>query len=167
MNANLEVEKINQIQYLNAHDEVARLFFAWAASRQNESTETTIKRAHTVCHVEYWQMRELFQRLCEIGLATYVTGRRGHESRLRWLYSLRLIGKAANMEVTSLTDNTTADAEEEPLENAALIVEKSEAFIDHGYKLRPECDIKVRLPANLSSKEAERVAAWIRTLPFE
>lgn len=164
MNPSLESGKIAQIQYLNEHDEVARAFFADAAKRQKHQTETTVRRAAELCHVEYWQMRGLFQKLGEIGLGTYIMGRRGGESRVKWLYPLTAIGKAANGTAGSLGSINESTEEETDEDSEEL---GSSNLIEHSYKLRPGCDIRIRLPENLSSKEAERLAAWIRTLPFD
>jgi hypothetical protein len=37
---------------------------------------------------------------------------------------------------------------------------------DHRYILRPNLAVRIRLPLDLSAHEAQRLAAYINTLPF-
>ncbi len=43
----------------------------------------------------------------------------------------------------------------------------SRGEIDHAYVLRPDCRVSVSLPDNLTRREAEVLADWIRNLSFE
>jgi hypothetical protein len=43
----------------------------------------------------------------------------------------------------------------------------SRGDIDHAYVLRPDCRVSVSLPDNLTRREAEVLADWIRNLSFE
>lgn len=171
MNNMVDIEKVKQLQALSATNKVAEAFFELAAQRQKDKKEMTIRRAADVCHVEYWQMREVFQKLAEIGVGTYVTGRRGGKSRLRWLYSLSSVGRAARGELQSLVslhdqDHGEAGEGEAPL-SEEKVRQSNFSKMDHSFTLRPDYVVQLALPTDFSSREAERVAAWIRTLPFD
>ncbi|HEX3674152.1 MAG TPA: hypothetical protein VHU87_07740 [Rhizomicrobium sp.] len=165
MNGKLEDEKVKKLQALAATNKAATAFFEWAAERHKDMRETTIPRAADVCHVEYWQMREVFAALADIGAGTYITGRRGAKSRVKWLYSLNSIGKAAKGEYISLKNISEDENSDVEIETSGL--ENPSAIMEHSYKLRAEHTIKLGLPADLTTREAERLAAWIKTLPFE
>lgn len=46
-------------------------------------------------------------------------------------------------------------------------VEASAAMIEHVHRLRPDLAVRVELPADLSVREAEVLADWVRNLSFE
>ena len=50
------------------------------------------------------------------------------------------------------------DADQEDLQPSA---------IKHSYRLRPDFIVQIELPADLNAREAERLADFIKTLPFE
>jgi len=163
--------KVKQLQALNATNKAASAFFEQASARQRHQTETLVRRAAEVCHVEYWQMKEVFQKLAEMGIGTYITGRRGFESRVKWLYGLRSIGRAARGEHQALLSLQGEDfgPEDESVEPilAPPLAEATPIVTEHSYKLRPDHTLQLTLPTDLSAREAERLAGWIRTLPFE
>jgi hypothetical protein len=172
MNELTDNGKVKQLQALNATSKAASAFFEQASARQRHQTETLVRRAAEVCHVEYWQMKEVFQKLAEMGIGTYITGRRGFESRVRWLYGLRSIGRAARGEqqaLVSLQDEDFGPEEDEGVEPtvALTVAEATHIVTEHSYKLRPNHTLQLTLPTDLSAREAERLAGWIRTLPFE
>lgn len=67
------------------------------------------------------------------------------------------VGQAAAGEVEQVEHVTDEDLGEE----------EAEATFKHTFRLRPDSAITFELPKNLSAGEAERLAQYIRTLPFE
>jgi hypothetical protein len=95
------------------------------------------------------------KRFEELGLGEYLVGRRGLETRFEWSYDpVELLEELSGNE--SVRSRPTSQLEES---QEALI-------IDHSYNLRSDFRVRLRLPANLSEKEAQRLAEFIKTLPL-
>ncbi len=99
---------------------------------------------------------EVFKKLGELGFGQFVVGRRGASSRFERKVSLPSLGRAAagHDSVIAIAEDSD-DAGDEPI------------TIHHEYRLRPTFTAQIELPADLTVKEAERLASFIRTLPFE
>ncbi len=101
---------------------------------------------------------EVFRKLAEIGFGHFVIGRRGAPSRFEWTVSLQSVGKAAmgHGEVEAVADNEIEEEES-----------SSPQPVRHEYRLRPDFTARLELPADLTAREAIRLADFIRTLPFD
>jgi hypothetical protein len=103
---------------------------------------------------------QVFQELQLIGCGTFIVGRKGHSSRFQWIVGLPSVGKAAageDVPLDAISDEDREQAEEAPegeLEN-------------YGFPLRPNLKVELRLPTDLSSAEASRLADFIKALPFD
>jgi hypothetical protein len=88
---------------------------------------------------------------------------------MEWLYSVRSLGAAAQgvtgqpeaIDLTEIEDGE-AEAENETLEGD---FEKWD-WITHTFQLRPDQRVTIKLPVDLTAKEAERLAGFIRQVPF-
>jgi len=133
------------------------------AGRSTSSVETTVDRLHAVIHSERAEVSRqdivgLFQALARRGCGKFVIGRKGHPSRFQWKVDLVSVGKVATGE---------AEAFEPLIEPDPLLAQKEEdEFIVHPYMLRPDLRIELALPRDLTSVEANRIADFVRTLPF-
>jgi hypothetical protein len=103
----------------------------------------------------------LMKALEDVGVGKFVHGRSGHPSRFEWSTSLKSVGQAAVGEAVELEDI------EGELEDDDQTEEEEVETVEHSFKLRPELDIALVLPEDLTVREAERLATFIRSLPFE
>jgi len=107
----------------------------------------------------------VLKQLQELGVGQFITGRRGQPSRFEWFVAMISVGKAAKgdeeIAIEPLDDI-------EPLEEIELNdTEPMEGSIRHRYKLRQDYEVIFDFPIDLSTKEAGRLADFIRTLPFD
>jgi hypothetical protein len=99
---------------------------------------------------------ELFRKLDEFGFGQFLIGRRGAPSRFEWDVSLRSVGQAAAGQGTIVHTPQDLDDGVQPVH-----------AIKHPYRLRADFIAQIELPADLTTREAERLAEFIKTLPFE
>ncbi len=100
---------------------------------------------------------DVFKALEECGCGQFKAGRKGWPSRFEWAVQMVSAGRVAAGETEQVEDLTAEDlAEEEP-----------QAALRHTYRLRPDASVTLDLPRDLTASEAERLAQYIRTLPFE
>lgn len=98
---------------------------------------------------------DVFKKLEELGFGRFVVGRRGASSRFEREVSLISLGRAAAGQDAIIAVADDSDDADEAV------------TIRHEYRLRPNFSAQIELPADLTVKEAERLASFIRTLPFE
>lgn len=99
-----------------------------------------------------------FRKLEEFGYGRFVEGRKGHPSRFEWQYDLETVGKAATGEAENVQP---ASVEVGGVDDDAV------GSIEHPYQLRPDWQVRIILPADLTAREAVRLGDFIRTLPFD
>ncbi|MBO9581605.1 MAG: hypothetical protein J7498_11990 [Sphingobium sp.] len=163
MNASLDQSLVSELQALCVANETARrLFFEGFAQRQKDSRTTTVDRAARTANADYSSMIQVFKKLDQIGAGRFIAGRHGHSSRMEWKYSLRSLsavaqGKGRKLEQVP-SDAVNEDAISDRLGKLALL--------DHEFQLRGDLKIKFSLPADLTEKEAERLGAFLKTLPL-
>lgn len=137
---------------------VARAFLDHAAQRSYAQQETKVDRALANVNAGGHQFSrkdiiDLFQKLEAMECGHFITGRRGQESRFAWEVSLTSAGKAATGETPSVESIDEAETASDNL--------------SHTYYLRSDRLIKLDLPIDLTTREAERLAAFIKSLPLE
>jgi len=155
MSEGFNLEGIKDLYKRNA---TARDFLDHAAQRERDRTDTTVDRTITILadagrKISRGDAIELFRRLEELGCGQFVIGRRGAPSRFVWAVGIVSVGKAAagESQVVEVIPETPIQTRE---------------TINHTYHLRPDRQIMLELPIDLTSREAERLAAFIRTLPM-
>ena len=161
----LNNDLIDTLQTLNDDPDFARLF-NWFASRTKDSSETGVERAQSKTGIDYRRVRYMFQHLSDLGLGRYIPGRKGYPSRIGWNYSLKAIGNAARgnsvenfeLDLSDLDDIEDIESNEQG--------ETSDDIQTHRFPLRRELTVDVALPVNLTRAEAERLAAFITSLPI-
>jgi hypothetical protein len=93
----------------------------------------------------------LLQRFEACGCGRFVSGRRGQPSRFEWSYPAIEVAKEAVQE-TNLANSRS------PVNGDGV------KFLDHTIWCRPEVRLNLRLPADLTQAEAEKIAGVIRNL---
>lgn len=108
---------------------------------------------------------EFFKELDKLDLGEFRIGRRGKPTRFNWSVPMVEVGQAvvpneiASGEIESNDDSW--------IDQGEIKVESSVRPLAHKYILRPSFAVVFDLPIDLTTKEAERLASFIRTLPLE
>lgn len=151
-------EDIMELASLN---EVNKNFFEMLSRRLRNSAATTVEQAMDFAKGERRDIVELFRGLQTLDLGKFVIGRRGAQSRFEWSVRLTDVGQAYAGEIEEIEPASPEDLQEE----ADSFDE--EEVISHEYRLRPELKVTLPLPSNMTRREAERLANYILTLPYE
>ena len=155
-----ETDKVNRGELQGFYNESAhaKAMLDHFASRERNRGITTIDRllsnlSEDGSGLSRGDVIKVLQRLETLGCGHFVAGRKGHPSRFEWSVGLVDVGRVAAGEAVRIEPAPTNEAEDDLLE--------------HHFRLRKELDVPLRLPADLTSAEAARLAAFIQTLPFE
>lgn len=162
----IDSDAVKELRGLNQKNSIAQAFFDWAIQRQRDAAETRVDRLAYKADIDRRDVIELAHHLEDIGCAKFIVGRRGGKSRIQWNFSLRSMAEAAKGQSAALQkvqpdEAALAEEEDEDIGDAV-----AENMIRHGYQLRPDILITIDLPEDLSKKEAERLAAFVSSLPF-
>jgi len=162
---------VDRIRELYKEDETSRSFFDWAASRVNDSAETSLDRMTQKLGLGRADVVSLAKQLEDAQCGRFIVGRKGAKSRVKWFYSLRSLGHAAKGDINDLEDIDPEIVDEAADQSTVVLEELSEHAggdgIEHRFKLRLDTTVVFKLPGDLTKKEAERLAAFIQSLPFE
>ena len=114
---------------------------------------------------------DLFKQMTELGLGTFIVGRRTGVSRFEWSLPMADVAKAAFGEF-DLNDIEPLENEElEELEAEEEEEEEEVAGFDsvtHYLALRPRsAPVVFHLPADLTEHEAQRLSRFMLSLPVE
>ena len=165
---------VNGLRRLYRDDALAQRFFDYLAARSKNAQETTVDRLLEVLArdgqgVSRRDLIGLLQALQQHEAGEFIVGRRGQPSRFRWKVGMVGLARAVRGEedaaietiderdVAAETNGDETHGEERP----------APGTIRHVYQLRPDTQVRLDLPANLTTKEAHRLAEFIRTLPFD
>lgn len=101
---------------------------------------------------------ELFRFLQQIGVGALIVGRRGKQTRFKWADDTTMLEVArAAVGDTSVEDETTPAVAKESVATLTIA---------HQFVIRPGTLLRLDLPVDFSLEEAERLATFIRALPF-
>lgn len=164
MNNTVSDAKASELKRLYKSNLVAKSLFDSLASRQNGATVTKARRAAQITGQDYRDMVRLLKELGEMGVGRFLAGRKGQETRIEWAFDVRSLGKVAAGGGSRL-EEVPADAEIEEDEGAAETAAADET-IPHVFQLRPDMKVEIALPEDLTDREADRLASWIKSLPF-
>lgn len=165
MITHLPTDLVKELRRLYSTDEVAARFFDWAAGRQRDARETTIDHLTYLLRIGRREAMDLAKSLDKLGCGEFLVGRRGAKSRIKWQFSLRSMGDVAKGGADQLTKVTVEDQED--LESTEPHKVGGNGDIQHSYQLRSDCRLALSLPRDLTKKEAERLATFIQSLPFQ
>jgi hypothetical protein len=165
---------VNGLRRLYRGDALAQRFFDYLAARSKNAHETTVDRlleelARDGQGVSRRDLIGLLQALQQHEAGEFIVGRRGQPSRFRWKVGMIGLAKAVRGEegaAIESIDETDAAAETNG-DDAHGDGRTAPGTIQHVYQLRPDTQVRLDLPANLTTKEAHRLAEFIKTLPFD
>lgn len=131
-------------------------YVGWAEEADVTQAETETSVLIDVLDLKPNEAKELFDGIKGLKLATFVVGRRGQPSRLKWHYTLASIAAAAKGKADVL----------EPV-SRNLITQPATKFIKYTFQLRRDQKIEFSLPMDLTAHDVARLNAFLQTLPIE
>jgi hypothetical protein len=153
-----------QLKELYEDSEIAKTFLDHMAARKRNQSETKVDRALDIFSKEGFNFARgdivgLFQRLQDASCGQFVVGRRGWRSRFVWSVGSLSASRLASGEMQEVEDIITDEEYDAG--------DEQEELISHSFNLRPDLEVTMNLPADLSTKEAERLSLFVRSLPME
>ena len=155
----MEKEKLKE---LYGRDATAKIFFDHMASRQRNQSETKMERimqlladdGHTCSRGD---IVAVFKNLEEYKCGQFVAGRWSWPSRFVWDVDSLSASRFAAGETQEVKEIKKEDEEEGGQKDS----------LKHAFNLRADLPIEFTLPIDLTEKEAERLAGFIKALPME
>jgi len=152
---------VKELQKLYKDSPQARAVLDHFASRERNWTTTTVGRIQwnvgtAGTAVSRGDVIDVFKALEDAGCGKFKVGRKGWESRFEWTAQMVSVGQAASGEPVKVEEVTKEE----------MGGEEAEIALRHSYRLRPDISVTLELPRNLTTVEAERLAQFIRSLPF-
>lgn len=150
-----------ELRQMYGGNSLAKAMMDHFASRERNRRTTTIDRllsnlGNEGIALSRGDVIRVLQGLEKLGCGHFIAGRKGHPSRFEWSVGLVDVGRAAAGEAVEI-EPVSLDESEEPADD----------LLEHHFRLRKDLDVPFRLPADLSTAEATRLAAFIQTLPFD
>lgn len=169
MNDYIKSDLVVGLRDLYVNNVVAKRLFDKFSAFRNDVRMTLVTRAAYLAASTQSEMVALFRALDDLGAGKFKVGRRGSKTRIDWSYSLRSLGQisqgAANHpEFIDPTNVEESDAEGVGIEALDNVINDQ---ISHSFQLRADLRIIFNLPADITAKEAERLAGFIRQVPFD
>ena len=156
-------EKRQKLQAFCVSEEPARLLFEDLSNRQRNQQVTKLDQILNRLEdkgITRGIAIQFFRRLEDIGCGQYVEGRKGHPSRFVWEDDLITVGRVARGEAGQIE---SLNSEEEEAANEA----RQARDFEHIFRLRGDFVVRLRLPSDLTDKEAQRLGGFLKTLSME
>lgn len=134
-------------------DPTMRLF-GIMTSRSITPRYTTVEKLQSMLKLSRRDTAEMVKGIEKAGVGKRIVGRRGARSRIVWRYTWNSIAKVA------CGDGGPEDLK--PIDG----IPSEPARVEHSYVLREDEEpIRVKLPRDLTQREADRFAMFVRSLP--
>lgn len=165
MNSNIDKKMVTQLQALYKNDQTVKALLDWFGERRKDSRMMPARVATNNTGADYTDIIRVFRQFDEMGIGTFLVGRKGSESRIQWHYSIRSLAEAAkgNAEVVEAPRVPEGQALEDEFDEAIFAAD----MVQHSFQIRPDLKLTFTLPSDISAKEADRIAQFVKTLPFE
>jgi len=162
MNTQPNKKLVEGLKTLCESDHAARKLFENFRARTKDARSTSVERAAWLAGADYGAMLAVFRQLDELGAGRFIPGRHGWKSRIEWAFSIRSLAQVAHGQKVK-PEEVPADAVEDEGQDSA---ESGQGKLKHEFLLRDGFKLQIELPADLTDKEAERLAGFVKTLPF-
>jgi len=150
--------------------ETAKVLFQNLAKREKNSLISKVERMQSLLANEgiainrsdvIWFFQELERLNCgKFRKSRTLKGGGYNPARFEWRVELISVGRAAIGEAETVSP-TNPEHLSTPEDDTTGVT------IKHPYQLRPNLKITIELPADFSSREAQRVSDFVKTLPFD
>ncbi|MCW1413353.1 hypothetical protein OLZ32_34635 [Rhizobium sp. 1AS11] len=168
MNKTIEDTMVSGLRGIYKRDNNARAMLDSFAARKKAVSVSYADRIAFLVKLSYSEVIRIFKELEGIGCGEFKNGRKGYKTRMEWSHSLISLGEVAKGEAVSVEAINPDDLDaEDDADVPGEVSEQAEGFIQHPFQLRPDQSVTLSLPADLTMKEAQRLAAFIQTIPFE
>lgn len=157
---NIDSALCDSLKAIYGKNEAAKALLDTFATRKRDVAETTVHRAAQLAGVDYNEMLRALREIAEAGAGEFKVGRKGAKSRIEWEYGVRSLAAAARGEgrPVKLDDIEEVETVEDSEEEGDVV---------HEFLLRPGKKVRFVLPSDLTQREAERLAGFVQSLPFE
>ena len=152
-------------------------FFSWLAELPGEADETDLDTIESAVGLSRLQAVTLCKQLQGAAVGRFVSGRRGLPSRIRWSVDPRAVGAAlAHADGATQADEAEWADVEEPSPDRARPRGTSQRQAPspaspergdedrHLFRIRPDRQVRVSLPIDMTRREAARLADFVRAL---
>jgi hypothetical protein len=158
---------IKGLRRLYNRDTRAQSLLDYVATRKYNSVETTVDRLESVMsgkesNCSRRNLVAILRELEQLNCGEFVIGRRGQPSRFRWAVEMISVGRAAKGEDSGVQLLKAEEAKPEESDESELPA----GSMRHVFNLRPDYAVVFELPTDFNSREANRLAEFVKTLPF-
>ncbi|CAM2065749.1 hypothetical protein SCOR_10220 [Sulfidibacter corallicola] len=156
----LDDVNLEDLKKLYKEDKIAQGFFDIIAQRKRGRKVTDVNQVIKMLKKEDVKVNRqdassLLRTLEKIGCGKYIPGRHSYRSRIEWDVSMISVGRAASGE------------SEEVEEFDEDINDVESGLLAHSFHLRSDLTVEFELPVDFTKSDADRLASFIRTLPFD
>ncbi len=156
MNTHIEEHKVEGLREFYQVSGAAKKILDWAANRTNDAAETNLDRIMQRTAVTRGEAVEFARRINDLDCGVFVVGRKGARSRIRWSYSLKSMGEAAQGQANTLVELDPEIAEDAvdqqapgmdavPEVEAALTIPEAKKRLALAFGIAPEAiEITIR-----------------------
>ena len=151
---------VKKLRSLYKDSPAARSVLDHFASRERNWSSTTVDRIQANlddADISRADIIGVFKELEACGCGSFKSGRKGWLSRFEWDVQMVSVGQAAAGEAVQVEK---VSEEEKAADEAAT------STLKHVFRLRQDMPGSFDLPVNLTAAEANRLADFLKTLPF-
>jgi len=110
--------------------------------------------------IDYQEVLHFFRLLDEREFGSFIVGRKGNDSRIKWKFNHISIGGFLLGKLSELKkpppDSVDYDGGSQPSDKIA-----------HSFHLRPDFQLDITLPADFNQRDLSRLCKWLDTIPFD
>jgi hypothetical protein len=150
-----------QLSELLQRNTVTRPFFELVSEQPRLRREVPVDVVVERTGKERREVVRMFRELEALEAGRLVVGRRRQKTRFMWSDGIDVVATAKQFLLGTLPP---AEAQKASTVSAAPMLPG--ASIRHRYVLRPNLELELLLPSDLTVREAERLAEFVKTLPF-
>lgn len=170
--ADIDVGTVEKVRQLLEKQEV-RALFDYLSEFKNNRRYTVVDVVAKKAMCSPFVIRGVFKDLQDLGLGRLLIGRKGHQTRFEWSAPLTAVAEiAAGGQVNdeALFDKSWIEALPEESKDADIDGGEDEAGLDqsekktHKYHLRANFEAILTLPSDLTSKDVDKLHAFLNSL---
>lgn len=162
-----DIINAESLRHLANENPAAAAYFELLMKRKKNTREARVDRVVTHTGCQRSEVVDMFKKMEELGLGRFIVGRKGSPSRFEWHVFLTDVAQVYAGEDNELEIVSPDDLEEFEEDEDDLGLFGDDELLEHRYVLRAGDEpIFIKLPQDLTQHEADRLAAFIKTLPI-